>query len=103
MLFGSITDAEEAPHGSTHVKGIFGKPYTTCDVFCIQNEGYIKMKTTEQYGDQPRSNSSVGHHQKMITELFKQFKEDEPDELNEVEKEAELWNRRKPPKEEQRK
>jgi hypothetical protein len=96
-------DEEEAPSHSTHVKGIFGRPYTARDVFRAQNEQYIKFKTTERYGDQPGGNRFVGHYQQMITELFKQFKEDEPNEFREVEKEAELWNRRKPPKEEQQK
>ena len=94
---------EEAPPDSTNVKRIFGKPYTVCDVFRAKNEQYIKMKTMEKYGVEPGGNLFVGRYQQMIMELFNQFKEDEPDELKEVKKEVEIWNRRKPPKEEQQK
>jgi hypothetical protein len=82
---------------------IFGKPWTARDVYRVRNEVKLKKKTTEQHGQLPGTAQFVGQYQQMISEDFNKLQEEDPSTLHELEEEAELWNRERPPKEQQRK
>jgi hypothetical protein len=90
-------------HGTHHVRGIFGKPWTAREVYRVRHEAHLKKRTTEEHGHAPGTTKFVGRYQQIISDDFKAMEAEDPDQLQELQNEADEWNRARPPKEQQRK